>query len=120
MYDNVDLSCEQSRSQCYIRFSAVKDLARDEIHYSVCCSLFVPHLARPSRLCRGRARPWSGHLPARRAVFVFMRNSCSDPKCLTVRIHISLGLNVYLAKKRVGQQVGICPCAFQVDVSNPG
>ena len=41
------------------------------VHHAVCCLLAVPHLARLSRLCRGRARPCSHRLPATGAVFVF-------------------------------------------------
>ena len=63
---------EQSRNRFYTRFRAVNELmiARDEVLQSVCCLLVVPHLAHLSRLCRGRGRPCSRRLPARRAVFV--------------------------------------------------
>ena len=50
---------------------AVNALARDEVHHSVRCLLDVPHLARLSRLCRGRPRPCSRLLPAGVAPFVF-------------------------------------------------
>ena len=51
----------------------VNALARDEVHHSVYGLLVVAHLARPSRLCRGRPRPCSRRLPARgAAVFVFL------------------------------------------------
>ena len=52
--------------------SAASALARDEVHHSVWCLLDVPHLARLSRLCRGRPRPCSCRFPARGAVLVFL------------------------------------------------
>ena len=66
------LSSQQSTSQIETRFWAVNDLliARDEVHHSVCCLLVVCHLARLSRLCRGRPRPCSRRLSATGAVFV--------------------------------------------------
>ena len=49
-------------------FGGKRAMARDEVHHSVWCLLDVPHLARPSRLCRGRPRPCSRRLPAGGAV----------------------------------------------------
>ena len=36
------------------------------------CLFDVPHLARPSRLCRWRPRPFSRRLPAKVSAFVFL------------------------------------------------
>ena len=68
------LTCRLSNQQ--VRFRAVfepyvNNVARDEVHHSVCCLLVVPHLARLSRLCRGRPRPCSRRLPATGVVFAF-------------------------------------------------
>ena len=62
------------------------ELARDEVDHWVCCLLVVPHLARLSRLCRGRPRPCLSRLPARRAAFVFFLSKyCSDLKGIFIR-----------------------------------
>ena len=63
-------------------FSTVNALAGYELHRSVCCLLVVPHVARLSRLCRGRPRQCSRRLPAGRALFVFL---VKISNCLFVR-----------------------------------
>ena len=47
------------------------------VHHSVCCLLVASHLARLSRLCRGRPRPCSRRLPATGAVLFFSSTSLS-------------------------------------------
>ena len=88
MYENVDLSVEQSTNQFYTRFWAVNELARDEVRHSECCLLVVTNLARLSRLCRGWPRPCSRRLPARRADSLFSQNIFHDVKYLCVYISV--------------------------------
>ena len=53
------------------RFWAANEFARDEARLPVRCFLVMRHLTCLSRLSRGRPRPCSRRLPARRDVFVF-------------------------------------------------
>lgn len=63
-----------SALECYFytRFSAVNEHAHDEVHLSLCCFLFAPHLTRLSLLFREWSRPCSRCVPAGLAVFVFL------------------------------------------------
>ena len=78
--------------------------------------LVVLHLARLSRLCRGRPRPCSRCLPATGAVFVFWS---TYTKFLFVRIGTYQSGSTY-TRNRVGQQVGLCHLVLRVGGSNPG
>ena len=71
----IEVSCQASTSHFYTRFRAINDFTRDEVHLSVRCLPVVPHLARLSRLYRGRPRSCSRRLPARCAVFIFFAKS---------------------------------------------
>ena len=72
-------------------------LARDEVHHSVWCLLDVPHLARLSRLYRGRPRPCSRRLPAAGVIFVFL---VEIPNCIFVKISNGIFVRVYKVSLR--------------------
>ena len=65
----------------------------------------------------GAARPCSRRFPARRAVFVFRQNNCSDFGCLLVRIDTYQSERQYV--NRVVNQVDTFPCEFRIGVSYP-
>ena len=52
------------------------------------CLLDVPHLARLSRLCRGRPRPYSRRLPARGDMLFFWLNILSVYSYVYININL--------------------------------
>lgn len=75
--DMLAMSSWRPRSQFWTGVWAVYALARDEVHHSVWFLLDVLHLARLSRLCRGRPRPCSCCLPAPGSVSIYVKKSKS-------------------------------------------
>ena len=112
MYRHVSHVSAIEKSDLDQVFWAIHTLSRDEVHHSVWCWLDVPHLARVSRLCRGRPRPCSRCLPATGSVFVFLSKCPSVYFRFFVKMSKRLFLRllgtsyipitVYVYKKHIG------------------
>ena len=103
----------------------MNELARDEVHHSVCCWLVVPRLARLHSAggSRGHARVVS----LRRVLFSFFRQKNKKTKKKLFRSQVSIRIYVqiyfsfereYVRNRVTKNRYYVLPCALQVDVSN--